>query len=180
MDCAGDDDDTESPGPGDDDDDTESLPELVQSSDTDGEEEDDERSTRQIIMTIENALSSCLKPKLDAIEKVRSGLTVEKIKFPGVGVIGYQSSKNPLQSTRVPSSPQDCALLRLQALFATPQAKNCAVAPPPWNDNEATPTYGDTGSIALNSPFCGFASICMGSVYTFWCPPRSAPVALPS
>ncbi len=47
----------------------------------------------------------------------------------------------------VPSSPQDCVMLCPQAIFSTPQAKNSAVVPPPWNDDEATPTYGDMGSI---------------------------------
>ena len=46
-----------------------------------------------------------------------------------------------------PSSAQDCSVFRPQALFATPPAKKCAGAPPPWNANEATPTCGDTGSI---------------------------------
>jgi ABC-type uncharacterized transport system ATPase component len=41
---------------------------------------------------LESAFASRLKPKLDAIEKVRSDLTVEKIEVPGVVVIGDQSA----------------------------------------------------------------------------------------
>jgi GTP-binding protein EngB required for normal cell division len=41
---------------------------------------------------LENVFSSRLKPKLDAIELVRSDLTVENIEVPGVVVIGDQSA----------------------------------------------------------------------------------------
>jgi len=41
---------------------------------------------------LESAFSTRLKPKLDAIEQVRSDLTVENIEVPGVVVIGDQSA----------------------------------------------------------------------------------------
>ena len=64
----------------------------MESSGQEGSEIRERIPTGQTIMMLESAFASRLKPKLDAIEKVRSDLTVEKIEVPGVVVIGDQSA----------------------------------------------------------------------------------------